>query len=75
MLKRHITFFILSSSAALFSPLCLKHSVLAAFSLRPAPLNAQTALIGQFPHAWAITANKKTKAACAKLICTFQTSR
>ena len=49
--QQPISCLILSSSAALCCPLCLKHSVLDPVSLKPPPPPA--ALIGQLTHAWA----------------------
>ena len=47
MLKKHISFLVLSSPAAVY----IKHSTLAPVSLRPRLLKAQSALIGQLTHA------------------------
>ena len=43
-------------------PFCLKRSVLAPISWRPALLITQSALIGQLTHTWEITANNSSAA-------------
>ena len=57
MLKKHTSFLILFSAAALYSPLCLKLCFSYCLFKAPPLRNTQTALIGQLTQAWASTAN------------------
>ena len=59
MLKKHVSFLISSRAAALYFPLCLKHSLRLFKAL---PLETKPALIGHLKHTFANTVNNNRAA-------------
>ena len=64
MLRKHISFLILSRAAAIYSP-----SILVPVSLRLSLHDTPSPLIGQLTHGWASTANNNRAAVLDQILC------